>query len=147
MHPKAKMQQDLKAAMKAKDTQRREVLRLLLAAFKQAEVDEQKQLSAEDATGILMREAKKRRDAIVEMEQAGRTELVDQEQYELTVIEDYLPKQLSEDELADLVRAAIDEVGATTPRDMGQVMKVLMPRVKGQADGKVVSAMVQKMLS
>lgn len=147
MHPKAKMQQDLKEAMKAKDTQRREVLRLLLAAFKQAEVDEQKQLSAEDATGILMREAKKRRDAIVEMEQAGRTELVDQEQYELTVIEDYLPKQLSEDELADLVRAAIDEVGATTPRDMGQVMKVLMPRVKGQADGKVVSAMVQKMLS
>jgi uncharacterized protein YqeY len=147
MHPKEKVQQDLKAAMKSGDAERRKVLRLLMAAFKQVEVDRQIELSEEDALDVLMTEAKKRRESIEEMEQAGRTELAEGEQYELGVIETYLPRQLNREELEPLVREVIAEVGATTPRDMGQVMKTLMPRVKGQADGRLLSTIVREMLS
>jgi uncharacterized protein len=147
MNPKEKIQQDLKAAMKAGDIQKRETLRLLMAAFKQVEVDKRIELSESDATGILMSEAKKRREAIEEMDKAGRTELAAQERYELGVIEEYLPKQLSRDEIAALAQQAIQDAGATSPKDMGNVMKVLMPRLKGQADGKVVNAIVQELLS
>ena len=146
MHPIERIQQDLTSAMKSGDTQRREVLRLLMAAFKQVEVDRRTELSENDAQGILMTEAKKRREAIEEMEAAGRVELVAQEQYELGVIESYLPEQLGSEEIAALAREAIQEVGATTPKDMGQVMRVLMPRLKGQADGKQVNAIVRELL-
>lgn len=147
MHPKEQLQSDLKAAMKAKDVRRREVLRLLMAAFKQVEVDTRKELSADDALGILMTEAKKRREAIVEMESAARSELADQEKYELGVIETYLPQQLSREEVETMAREVIAEVGATTPKEMGNVMKVLMPRVKGQADGKLVNSVVRDLLT
>ena len=147
MHPKEQLQSDLKAAMKAKDVKRREVLRLLMAAFKQVEVDTRKELSADDALGILMTEAKKRREAIDEMESAGRSDLAEQEKYELGVIETYLPQQLSREEVEAMAREAIAEVGATTPREMGNVMKVLMPRVKGQADGKLVNSVVRDLLT
>lgn len=146
MHPKEQVQQDLKDAMRSKDTQRREVLRLLMAAFKQVEVDQRKELAPEDALGILMTEAKKRRESIDEMENAGRAELAEQEKYELSVIETYLPRQLSREEIETMAREAIAEVGATTPKDMGNVMKVLMPRVKGQADGKLVNSVVRELL-
>jgi len=94
MHPKEQIQADLKEAMRAGDTRRREALRLLMAAFKQVEVDRRIELSVDDALGILMSEAKKRREAITEMSGAGRTELAAQEQYELDLIESYLPRQL-----------------------------------------------------
>jgi uncharacterized protein YqeY len=147
MHPKEQIQQDLKEAMKSGDTRRREVLRLMMAAFKQVEVDQRKDLSESDAVQILMSEAKKRRESIEEMEKAGRSELAEQEKYELGVIEGYLPQQLSREEIEKLVRAAVQEVGATTPKDMGKVMKVLMPRVQGQADGKLVNTIVKEVLS
>jgi uncharacterized protein YqeY len=147
MHPKEQIQEDLKTAMKSADTRRREVLRLMMAAFKQVEVDRRIELSESDALGVLMNEAKKRREAIEEMDRAGRTDLADQERYELGVIEVYLPKQLGHDEIVPLVREAIQEVGATGPRDIGRVMQVLMPRIKGQADGKLVNAIVRDMLS
>lgn len=147
MHPKEQIQADLKVAMRAGDTRRREVLRLLMAAFKQVEVDRRIELSESDALGILMSEAKKRREAIAEMSGAGRTELAAQEQYELDLIESYLPRQLERAELEPIVREAIAEVGATTPKDMGQVMKVVMARVKGQADGKLVNTIVRELLS
>ncbi len=147
MHPKEQIQADLKVAMRAGDTRRREVLRLLMAAFKQVEVDRRIELSESDALGILMSEAKKRREAIAEMSGAGRTELAAQEQYELELIESYLPRQLERAELEPIVREAIAEVGATTPKDMGQVMKVVMARVKGQADGKLVNTIVRELLS
>lgn len=146
MHPKEQIQQDLKAAMKSGDTQRREVLRLLMAAFKQVEVDKRIELSESDAQSILTTEAKKRRESIEEMQRAGRAELAAQEQYELGVIETYLPKQLGRAEIESLVREVIQEVGATSPKDTGNVMKVLMPRLKNQADGKLVSAVVQDLL-
>jgi uncharacterized protein YqeY len=147
MHPKEQIQHDLKEAMRAGDTQRREVLRLLMAAFKQVEVDKRIELSESDTIGILTTEAKKRREAIEEMDRAGRSQLASQERYELGVIEGYLPRQLSRAEIEDLVREAIQETNAASPKDTGSVMKVLMPRVKGQADGKIVSAVVQEMLS
>ena len=135
MHPKDQIQQDFKTAMKAGETRKREVLRLLMAAFKQVEVDRR------------MSEAKKRREAIDEMDKAGRTELADNERYELGLIESYLPQQLGLDELRTLVQEVIREVGATTPKDIGSVMKALMPRIKGQADGRQVNAIVQDLLS
>ncbi|NLX09780.1 MAG: GatB/YqeY domain-containing protein [Chloroflexi bacterium] len=146
MHPKERIQQDLKDAMKAGNNQRREALRLLLAAFKQVEVDRRIELSEADAIDILMSEAKQRREAIEEMIKAGRPELAQQEQYELSVIEEYLPAQLDRAEIERLAREAIQETGATSPKDMGNVMKVLMPRLKGQADGKLVSSVVQDLL-
>lgn len=147
MAAKEKIQEDLKTAMKAGDTRRREALRLLMAAFKQVEVDKRITLSASDVVGILMAEAKKRRESIEEMDRAGRTELAAQERYELGLIESYLPRQLSREEIETLAREAIQESGATSSKDMGSVMKVLMPRVKGQADGKLVNAIVQELLS
>lgn len=146
MHPKTRIQDDLKAAMKSGDVQRREALRLLMAAFKQVEVDKRIELSESDAIDILMSEAKRRREAIEEMENAGRADLAAQERYELSVTEEYLPKQLTREEIEVFAREAIQEVGATTPKDTGNVMKALMPRVKGQADGKLVSAVVQDLL-
>jgi uncharacterized protein YqeY len=147
MHPKEKIQQDLKTAMKAGDTERRHVLRLLMAAFKQVEVDKRIELSESDVVDILSTEAKKRREAIEEMDQAGRDKLAKQERYELSVIEEYLPQQLSREEIEQLAREVIQEIGATTPKDMGMVMKNLMPRLKGQADGKQVNAVVKDLLS
>jgi uncharacterized protein YqeY len=147
MHPKEQIQEDLKTAMKSGDTRRREVLRLMMAAFKQVEVDRRIELTESDALGVLMNEAKKRREAIEEMDRAGRVALAEQERYELGVIETYLPKQLDHDAIVTLVRGAIQEVGATNPKDMGRVMQVLMPRVKGQADGKLVNTIVRDMLS
>jgi uncharacterized protein YqeY len=147
MHPKERIQNDLKEAMRAGDTRRREVLRLLMAAFKQVEVDRQTELTEADALGVLMGEAKKRREAIAEMSAAGRTELAAQEQYELEVIESYLPRQLDRAELEAMAREVIAQVGARSPKDMGLVMKELMARVKGQADGKLVNTIVRELLS
>jgi hypothetical protein len=146
MNPKEQIQQDLKAAMKSGDTRRREALRLLMAAFKQVEVDKRIELSADDVLTILMAEAKKRRESVDEMTRAGRAALAEQEQYELTLIESYLPQQISREKVEELARAAIKEVGATTPKEMGKVMQVLMPRLKGQADGKLVNTIVRELL-
>ena len=147
MHPKDQILEDLKGAMRSGDTKRRETLRLLTAAFKQVEVDERKELSEDDVISILTSEAKKRREAIEEAEKAGREELAAQEKYELDLIQTYLPQQLSRAEIEKYVREAVQEVGATTPKDMGKVMKVLMPRLQGRADGKLVNTIVKEVLS
>lgn len=147
MHPKDQIQNDLKVAMKAGDTERRHVLRLLMAAFKQVEKDKQIELSPEAAIGVLMSEAKKWREEISEFEKAGRGDELDVKRNELAIIEGYLPKQMSRDEIEAMVREVVAEVGATTPKDMGSVMKVLMPKVKGQADGKLVNEIVREVLS
>jgi len=143
---KERIQDELKTAMKSGDTRRREALRLLMAAFKQVEVDRRITLSDEDAVALLMTEAKKRRESIEEMSRAGRTALAEQEQYELDVIESYLPRQLSRDEIEPIVADVIAETGASGPKDMGRVMAALMPRLRGQADGKLVSEVVRQKL-
>jgi uncharacterized protein YqeY len=141
------MQEDLKAAMKSGDTQRKDALRFILAAVKQVEIDTRTTLTEEQTYGVLMTEAKKRRDSLDEMRKAGRNELADKEQMELTLIESYLPQQLTRDELEAEVRKAIEESGAKTPKDMGGVMKILMPRVKGRAEGKLVNDVVRSLLN
>lgn len=143
---KERMQDDLKTAMKSGDTRRREILRLLMSVFKQAEVDRRVTLSDEDIIDLLGSEAKKRRESIEEMTRAGRSELAAQEQYELDVIESYLPEQLGRDEIERIVDEVIGETGASGPRDIGRVMGAVMPRVRGQADGKLVSDVVRQRL-
>jgi uncharacterized protein YqeY len=147
MHPKDQILEDLKDAMRSGDTKRRETLRLLTAAFKQIEVDQRKELTEDDVISILTSEAKKRREAIEEAEKAGRADLAAQEKYELALIQTYLPQQLSRAEIEKYVREAVQEVSATTPKDMGKVMKVLMPRLQGRADGKLVNTIVREVLS
>ena len=106
----------------------------------------QKELSPDDVQAILIKEAKKRRKSIEEMTRAGRDELARQEQFELDMIEGYLPKQISREDVEAMAREAIAEVGATSAKDTGAVMKALMPRVKGQADGKLVNEVVRDLL-
>jgi hypothetical protein len=141
------MQDVLKQAMINKDTLRRDVLRMTISAFKQVEIDERRDLAAEDVVAILQREIKKRRDSIDEAHKAGREDVVAQEETELQMIEVFLPRQLSRDEIAVLVRDAIRETGAASPREMGKVMSALMPKVKGQADGKLVNEVVRELLN
>jgi uncharacterized protein YqeY len=147
MHLKDRLQEDLKAAMKSGDIARRDAIRLIASAIKQEEVDGQKTLSDDDVIALLMREAKKRRDSIEEAQRFGRTETVEKEQFELSLIESYLPQQLSREELEAEIRRAIEETGAKSAKEMGSVMKVLMPRLKGRADGKLVNEMLKTLLS
>jgi uncharacterized protein YqeY len=136
----------LKEAMVNKDALRRDVIRMLLSAIKQIEVDERKTLTPEDAVGVLQKEAKKRRDSIEEALRVGRAEIAEEEKTQLAVLESFLPKQLSRDEIAVLVQTAIAESGASSAKEMGKVMAVLMPKVKGVADGKLVNEVVREFL-
>lgn len=146
MHPKEQMNEDLKTAMKSGDVFRKDTLRLMMSAIKQVEVDQRKTLTEDDVYSLLQTEAKKRRDSITEMRGAGRNDLADKEQAELTLIETYLPQQLTREEVEVEARKAIAESGAASAKDMGNVMKVLMPRVKGRADGKLVNEVVKSLL-
>jgi uncharacterized protein YqeY len=145
--PRPKMQDALKQAMLNKDTLRRDVIRTTLSAFKQVEIDTRKELTVEDAIGILQREIKKRRDSIEEARKAGRNDIADQEQIELEIIEAFQPAQLSREQLVALAEAAVQETGASSAKDMGKVMSALMPKVKGQADGKLVNEVVRELLN
>lgn len=144
---KERLQEDLKAAMKSGDTARRDAIRLIASALKQEEVDGQRTLSEDEAIALLMREAKKRRDSIEEAQRLGRAETAEKERFELSIIESYLPQQLTPEELEAEARRAIAETGATSLKEMGNVMKVLMPRVKGRADGKLVNEVLKTLLS
>jgi uncharacterized protein YqeY len=137
----------LKEAMVAKDTARRDLIRLLQSALKQVEIDTRKELTDDDALAVIQREAKKRREAIDEANKAGRADIADKERAELALIETFLPRQLSLDEVKAIAAQIIAEVGATSAKDTGKVMGALMARVKGQADGKVVNQAVRELLN
>ena len=142
---KEQIQNDLKEAMKAKDVERRDTLRLISAAFKQAEVDQRKDLTDDDVIAILKKEAKRREESITDLDKAGRD--TTQEKTELEIINAYLPAQMDRGQIESLAKEAIAEADATSTKEMGNVMKVLMPRLKGQADGKVVNEVVRSLLS
>lgn len=142
---KEKLMSALKAAMKNKDTERRDTIRQLQAAIKQVEVDTRKDLSSDAEMDILIKEAKKRRESIEELTNAGR-DTTDKE-FELVIIESFLPAQMSEDEIRELAQQVIAETGATEMRDMGKVMGKLSAQTKGKADGKLVSGIVRDLLS
>lgn len=142
---KTKLNDALKEAMKNKDNARRDVIRMTLSAVKQVEIDTQKELGEDDVLAVLQKEAKKRRETIDEMGKAGRE--TDSEQFELTVIEEFLPRQLTYDEVKAIAEEIIVQVGATSAKDQGKVMGPLMVRVKGVADGKIVSQVVRDLLN
>jgi uncharacterized protein len=146
---KEKLQADLSAAMKARDEVRTRTLRMALTAVTNEEVagKQARELSDDEVVKVLQRESKKRREAAEAFADAGRAEQAEAERAEGVVLDDYLPTQLSDDELAELVRTAIAETGAEGPRAMGQVMKAVTPKVAGRADGKRVSGEVKRQLA
>ena len=146
MSLKTQISDDLKKAMIEKDAARRDAIRVIQAAIKQVEVDSRKDLDDAAVMDVLQAEAKKRREAITNFEQAGRTESDDSERFELTLIETYLPKQLTREEIEAEVKAAIAQTGVTSSKEMGKLMGVLMPKVKGRADGKLVNEIVRALL-
>jgi hypothetical protein len=138
---------DLKTALTAKDLVRANALRMLMAQFKNAEIEKRAPLTSEDCLGQVGRAIKIRREAIEGAVKAGREDLKAKEEAELAALIIYLPAQLSPDELEALAAAAIAEAGAKGPADMGRVMKALMPRITGKADGAAASAAVRRLLS
>jgi hypothetical protein len=146
---KARLQSDLNQAMKSRDQLRTATLRMTLAAITTEEVAgaQARELSDDEVLRVITRETRKRREAAEAFDQAGRAELADRERAEGALLEDYLPKQLDDAELAELVRAAVLEAGATEPRQLGAVMKLVQPRVAGRADGRRVSNEVRRQLS
>ncbi|MEN4052365.1 MULTISPECIES: GatB/YqeY domain-containing protein [Sulfurimonas] len=138
---------DVKEAMKAKDTKKRDALRLLTSAFKQIEVDERKELTDDDVIKIIQTQIKRRNDAANQYKEAGREDLMQIELEEIAYYEPYLPAQLSDDELCTAITKIIAEVGVTSMKEMGKVMGAANKALAGQADGKRVSECVKKSLS
>jgi uncharacterized protein YqeY len=143
---KARIQQDMKDAMRAAEKARLATIRLILAAIKQKEVDERKELDDVEVVLVLEKMVKQRRESISQFEKAGRTDLVEQETGEIAVIQPYLPEQLSESELTALVTEALTRSGAASIKDMVKVMALLKPRVQGRADMGTVSALIKARL-
>ncbi|HHH47917.1 MAG TPA: GatB/YqeY domain-containing protein [Gammaproteobacteria bacterium] len=143
----ARIQEDVKAAMKAKDKARLGVLRLITAAIKQKEVDDRTELNDDQVIAVLEKMVKQRKDSIAQYEKAGRTELAEQEAFEIGIIQEYLPEPLSEAEIDTLITEAIDATGAAGMKDMGKVMGWLKPRLAGRADMGKVSQTIKQRLS
>jgi uncharacterized protein YqeY len=146
MSLKDQLTSDFIAATKARDEVRKNATSLLRAAIKQAEIDRRTTLTDEEVVGVLQKEAKSRRESIADAHKAGRADLVSTYEAELAVIEHYLPRGLSREELIELARAAIAEAGVSDLKQQGAVMKLLSPRTKGRADGKLVSDIVRELL-
>jgi hypothetical protein len=144
---KAKLAEDLKSAMRSGDKLRTSVIRLLTALIKNREVEKRGPLTDGEVIQAISASCKQRQEAIEQYRQGGRQDLVDKEAAELAILQSYLPAALSPDELQTLVREAIRESQAASPREMGKVMALLMPKVTGRADGKIVSGLVREMLS
>jgi hypothetical protein len=144
---KARITEDMKSAMRAKDTVRLGAVRLLLAAIKQKEVDERSEPDDAAITAIVEKLIKQRKDSISQFQAAGRDDLVAAEQAELAVLQAYLPEQLSTTEIEAAVAAAIAESGATSARDMGKVMGLLKPRLAGRADMGQISSLIKAHLA
>ena len=142
-----RLQAALKDAMRDRDELRRETLRMAIAAAYNAEKQARRPLTEDELVGVLAREVKTRRESVDAYEKAGRPELAEKERAEVGILSGFLPAQMSEDDLRELVRHAIAETGATSARDLGRVMGILAPRTRGRADGKVVSGIVAQELA
>ncbi|MCK4874751.1 MAG: GatB/YqeY domain-containing protein [Sulfurimonas sp.] len=147
MNLRETINQDVKNAMKAKDTKTRDALRLLTSAFKQIEVDERKELNDDDVIKIIQTQVKRRNDSATQYRDAGRDDLMQIELDEIAIYTPYLPAQLNDDELSTALKEIISKVGATTPKDMGKVMGMASKELAGKADGKRISECVKKLLS
>jgi len=146
MSLKARIQEDMKSAMRGGDKRRLGIIRLILAAIKQREVDERIELDDVQVTVVLDKMLKQRRESLSQYEQAGRADLAEQEQYEMGVVQAYLPQPLSPAEIDTLIGQAITETGASGIKDMGKVMALLKPQLQGRADMSAVSAQIKAKL-
>ncbi|MBA2873528.1 GatB/YqeY domain-containing protein [Thermaerobacillus caldiproteolyticus] len=143
-----RLNDDMKQAMKNKEKEKLSVIRMLKAALQNEAIKLGKsQLSEDEELTVLSRELKQRKDSLQEFENAGRSDLVEKTKAEIQIVELYMPKQLTEEELTQIVKETIAEVGATSKADMGKVMGAIMPKVKGKADGSLVNKLVQQHLS
>lgn len=140
---------DMKESMKARESGKKKltVIRMVRSAIKNIEINEKRELNDEEIIEVLSKEVKQRRDAIPDYENANRSDIVESLLSEIEILMEYLPKQLSEEEIRNLVKEVISEVGGNSPNDMGKVMGKLMPKVKGKADGKLVNQIVKEMLT
>ena len=146
MDLKQQLRDDVATAMRAGDAERRDTLRLLLAAVQQEEIDRQVVLDNSGVEAVLAKQAKQRRESIEDAEKAGRFDLVAQEEAELAIIEPYLPQLMTEDEIRAVAADVISDLGASGVQDTGRVMGRLMPELKGRADGRLVSQVVRELL-
>ena len=142
-----KIDQDIKKALKAGEKERLTVLRGLKSDLKYRQIDKAEELTDDDVIAVLSSSAKKRRESIEQFQKGGREDLVQKEQSELAIITSYLPEQLSEEKLRRIISDAIAESGADSPQKVGLVMKIVMPKIKGQADGKLVNKLAMEMLA
>jgi len=144
---KSRLNQDLKEALKAKDEVKLRTVRMLLTAIKNLEVEKMTLATDEDILQIMSKEIKKRQEAIEMYEKGGRQDLAQAERQEIEVIQSYMPKQLSEEEIKEIAKKVISELNLKGPKDVGVAMKAIMPQVKGRADGKLVNKIVSELLS
>jgi uncharacterized protein YqeY len=147
MSRKQQLQKDLKKALRARDESRKSVIRMALAAITYAEIEHGGELDDADVVAVLRKEARQRQDAVAELRQADRPGLLAKEEAELEILEGYLPRLLSREEIAQEARQVIAEVGATGMAQMGPVMRQMMSKLKGRADGRVVNEVVRELLS
>ncbi|OGT06229.1 MAG: glutamyl-tRNA amidotransferase [Gammaproteobacteria bacterium GWF2_41_13] len=147
MSIKRRLQDDMKEAMRARDQKRLDVIRFVLAAIKQKEIDERIVLDDNQTTAILEKFVKQRKDALEQFKAAGRDDLVAKENFELELVRAYLPEPLSMEQVSVLIEQAMKEVGAVSVRDMGKVMTILKPKLQGRADMGVVGAKIKERLS
>jgi uncharacterized protein len=147
MSLKAQISEDMKAAMRAKESTRLGAIRLLQAALKQREVDERIELTDSDVIGVIEKMLKQRRDSISAYESANRTDLADIEKAEMVVLQAYLPKQLSDDEVAKVLEKVVADTGAESMKDMGKVMAAIKPLVAGKADMGKISGLIKARLA
>jgi uncharacterized protein YqeY len=147
MNLKQQLQNDLKDALRARDERRKSVIRLTLAAIVNAEVEKGGELDDDDMIPIVQKEARRRQETIVELRQVDRPEMLAKEEKELVILEEYLPQLLSREEIAEEARQVVAEIGATGMGQMGPVMRQLMSKLRGRADGRVVNQVVRELLA
>lgn len=147
MSIKSQLQDDLKEALRARDERRKNVIRMALAAIVNAEVERGGELGDGDVVAVLQKEARRRQETIAELRQANRPELLAEEEAELEILERYLPRLLSREEIGQEARRVIAELGATGMGQMGAVMRQLMSELKGRADGRLVNEVVRELLA
>ncbi len=147
MSLKERLAQDLKSSMKNKDNVRKSTVQLVRTAILQVEKDKKVTLDDEDILDVIAKQLKQRKDSLPEYEKSGREDLISQLKQEMEVLMEYLPEQLSEEELRPIVAEAVEAVGASSMKDMGKVMEYVMPQVKGRADGKAVSSIAKSLFN
>lgn len=147
MSLRSRMEDDLKAAMRARDSETRDAIRYVLSAVKNAEIEKRGELTEEEELKLLRSQVKQRQDSIDQFRAGGREDLVAREEAQVHVLEKYLPQQMSDEELQGFVRAGIAEIGAQGPKDMGKVMGVLSARAGGRVDGRRLSSAVRDALA